>query len=80
MVELYGDLGVVGYRPGVKDDADFPAAMYVESPPGGMPPDDTARKPHRERLLAAMGADTPAEVPSDRGLYVGKVDKVVRKR
>ena len=37
MVDLYGDLGVVGYRPGIKDDADFPPAMYVESPPGSCP-------------------------------------------
>ena len=80
MVDLYGDLGVVGYRPGIEDDPDFPPAMYVELPPGTMPPDAEACKPHRQRLLAAMGSDSAADVASDRGLYVGKVAKVVRKR
>ena len=33
MIELYGDLGVVGYKPGIADDPDFPPDMYVESKP-----------------------------------------------
>lgn len=82
MVERFGDLGVVEFRPGVPDSADFPPEMYVESRPFA---------PGGSALLAAPGAgsvaatrlalaDAAEEIPTDRGLVVGAVGRGARHR
>lgn len=74
MVERYGDLGVVEYRPGLPNSSLFPAAMYVETPPFAPGP---AREASGERLLSAAPdkAASAARIPYDRGLYVGQVGR-----
>jgi len=81
MIHLYGDLGVVEYRPGVKNDPDFPAQMYVESrpfAPGGTVTAKLAKATAvQERLQKADAAD---DIPTDRGLIVGRVGRGARRR
>lgn len=67
MIDLYGDLGVVEHRSGVPDDPDFPAEMYVESRPGAA-------------AVPKAALEIVEEIPYDRGLYVGPVEKVRRQR
>jgi len=82
MVDRFGDLGVVGYKPGVADDPQFPPEMYVESPPyaAGTP------LPKAKGLAAAVDARqlladrAEAEVPDDQGLVVGSVGRAARRR
>lgn len=74
MVHLYGDLGVVEYRPGVKGDPDFPPEMYVESKP------TLPATPSTKLLGAAAKAESVEDVPYDRGLVVGHVGRIVRHR
>jgi len=82
MIHLYGDLGVVEYRPGVEDDPDFPAQMYVESrpfAPGGAEISAKALKaPEAQARL--QKADAADEIPLDRGLIVGRVGRGARRR
>jgi hypothetical protein len=75
MVERYGDLGVVEYRPGLPGSAQFPAAMYVESRPYAATeplPLAAAHAAPTHRQLLATAAE---ELPYDRGLYVGHVGR-----
>ncbi len=57
MVGHFGDLGVVEYRPGVKESPDFPDQMFVETPPGPIP--DKGLHPDRigPRRLVVQRAD-----------------------
>lgn len=84
MVKMYGDLGVIGYKPGVSDDPDFPPEMYVESrpfAPGETPALKAAAlkkdKDIQERVALAEEAE---EIPYKRGLIVGHVGRAARDR
>lgn len=87
MISLYGDLGVVEFRPGVPGSPDFPAEMYVESVPfapgeAGAPEmlavaGDEKRAVIEERLALADDAMT---IPRERGLWVGPVGRAARHR
>ena len=74
MIDLYGDLDVLESREGIPNDPDFPDVIYVESrlgAPGGAAPDvaDTPK-------VTILSVD---EIPYDRGLYVGPVERVRRR-
>lgn len=74
MTKIFGDLGVVGYKPGPENDPDFPAAMYVESIPfapgeGG----DAAAEDLRSRLDAAL--ERLEEIPDFQGERDGPVGR-----
>ena len=74
MIDLYGDLGVVESREGISNDRDFPDVIFVESRPGvpgGAPPDAAIRA-----KATILSVD---DIPYDRGLYVGPVEKVRRR-
>ncbi len=73
MIELYGDLGVVEYRPGIEHDPDFPQQMYVESTPGS-PSAEAA-----VRIQAVSAAASVHDIPYERGRFVGQVEKVRKK-
>ena len=83
MIDRYGDLGVVEYRPGVLNDPDFPAEMYVESRPyapgSGLAlaaaPEDAQEMQQRQAM--AQEADN---IPYQRGLVVGPVGRAARGR
>jgi L-Lysine epsilon oxidase N-terminal/L-lysine epsilon oxidase C-terminal domain len=84
MIRRYGDLGVVEYRPGIPNDADFPADMYVESKPyaaGGTGGQEAtgglaeASATQRNRLV-----EEAEQIPYTRGLYVGHVGRAARQR
>jgi hypothetical protein len=87
MIGRYGDLGVVEFRPGVLDSPYFPPEMYVESVPYG--PGGVAGPV----LLARVGEDESpevnerlelaheaAQIPRNRGLWVGPVGRAARNR
>lgn len=84
MIDRFGDLGVVEQLPGVPDDNDFPAAMYVESrpfAPGGIePPTAEAEEKHGIVAERLEKADEAEEIPYTRGLYVGPVGRAARRR
>ncbi len=81
MVERYGDLGVVEYRPGLPGSAEFPAAMYVETKPfaSGTPAGQAKRLDTLEADPAtaarAQLVEMAEALPYDRGLYVGHVGR-----
>ena len=83
MVAHYGDMGVVGFRPGVANDPEFPPEMYVESKPyapGEGTPEASSHKDEAEvRARLALAAEAEA-IPPQRGLYVGRVGKAARHR
>jgi L-Lysine epsilon oxidase N-terminal/L-lysine epsilon oxidase C-terminal domain len=90
MVERYGDLGIIERRPGVSNDPALPAAIYVETAPfapgAGRPP---LLASARGAVLGAgdVAATDPvvlarqelavkaAQIPYDRGRYVGHVGR-----
>lgn len=83
MIDRYGDLGVVEYRPGIPDDPSFPPEMYVESKPyspgstatvGAASLEDRAEIEKRQELAQAA-----EDIPYERGLYVGPVGKAARR-
>lgn len=77
MVDRYGDMGVVEARPGVKNDPDFPAEMWVETrpfAPGGGP---AKKGVMLERVEAAHDAE---DIPFDQLLVVGPVGRAARNR
>ncbi|HEX2834769.1 MAG TPA: LodA/GoxA family CTQ-dependent oxidase [Thermoanaerobaculia bacterium] len=77
MVDRYGDMGVVEARPGVKNDPDFPAEMWVETrpfAPGGGP---AKKGVLLERVEAARDAE---DIPFDQLLVVGPVGRAARRR
>jgi hypothetical protein len=76
MVHLYGEMGVVEYRPGIKDDPDFPPVMYVESVPGPLQAPAAVKGAKGAKSMLKTGAQQP-EIPWDRGLFVGMVEKVM---
>lgn len=76
MIQMYGDLGVVEAREGVKDDPDLPPIIFVESVP-------KLPQVPATRLFAATAEAHPMtleEVPDDQGLVVGAVGRIVRHR
>ena len=69
MIEMFGQLGVVESREGIPHDSDFPDEIFVESKPG-LPETVAATE-----VKIIRGDD----IPYDRGLYVGPVQKVRRR-
>ena len=84
MIQRYGDLGVVEHRPGIPNDADFPADMYVESTPyaagdaGGQ--EVTQASADNTVLQRNRMAEEAEQIPYTRGLYVGHVGRAARQR
>jgi hypothetical protein len=78
MIERFGDLGVVGWKEGVKDDPVFPREMYVESPPYA--PGEAATKALKVQAEErhALAKEAEESIPDDRGLVVGPVGRAVR--
>lgn len=77
MVDRYGDMGVVEWRPGPKNDPDFPAQMWVETrpfAPGGPPP---KKGLGLELLEIAHAAE---DIPFDQLMVVGPVGRAARRR
>ena len=65
MVDRYGDMGVVEWREGVKDDPDFPPQMWVET------------RPFAETRAKAEAAE---DIPFDQLMVVGPVGRAARRR
>ncbi|MDO7874762.1 LodA/GoxA family CTQ-dependent oxidase [Hymenobacter sp. ASUV-10] len=84
MVAHFGDMGVVEYRPGLPGSADFPAAMYVETPPyaAGAGDGTALRASQSGATLAARQqlVEAAARIPRNQGLYVGPVGKGAPRR
>lgn len=76
MVHLYGEMGVVEFRPGIPNDPDFPPVMYVESVPGPLQAPATVKGAKGAKAMPKTAAHQP-EIPLDRGLFVGMVEKVM---
>jgi hypothetical protein len=84
MIQRYGDLGVVEYRRGIPNDADFPPDMYVESKPYASGDADgqeatrgSVETPATQRNSLVEEAE---QIPYTRGLYVGRVGRAARQR
>jgi hypothetical protein len=84
MIQRYGDLGVVEYRPGIPNDADFPTDMYVESKPyaaGDVSGQEVAQVLAENTVLQRSSmAEEAGQIPYTRGLYVGHVGRAARQR
>lgn len=84
MIQRYGDLGVVEYRPGIPNDADFPTDMYVESKPyaaGDVSGQEVAQESAENTVLQRSSmAEEAEQIPYTRGLYVGHVGRAARQR
>lgn len=72
MTKIYGDLGIVGLKPGPKNDPDFPSEMYVESVPFA-PGGEGKGKALRVGMQAAQ--DKMADVPDFQGETDGGVGR-----
>jgi hypothetical protein len=72
MTRIYGDLGIVGIKPGIKDDPDFPPVMYVESvpfAPGG------AENLKATSNLRQAAMDKMEDIPDFQGETDGRVGR-----
>ena len=78
MVDRYGDMGVVEWRPGVKNDPDFPAQMWVETRP--FAPGGPVPKKGVAALEAMSVARAAEEIPFDQLMVVGPVGRAARRR
>jgi L-Lysine epsilon oxidase N-terminal/L-lysine epsilon oxidase C-terminal domain len=77
MVDRYGDLGVVEARPGIKNDPDFPAEMWVETRPFA----PGAGAPKKGLALERMEiAESAEDIPFDQLMVVGPVGRAARRR
>lgn len=72
MTKIYGDLGVIAFKPGIEDDPDFPPMMYVESVPFA-PGGDQEDASVRDRLAAAI--EKMEEIPDFQGETDGSVGR-----
>jgi hypothetical protein len=77
MIDRYGDMGVVEWRPGVKNDPDFPAQMWVETRP--FAPGATAAK-KGVTLDRVEIAESAEDIPFDQLMVVGPVGRAARRR